>query len=409
MSPNGKVGFTASDSGTGVLTRKRRINELRDDESAALVAPGRRRDRAVRGRRGARRRPAGRARARRSAWRSRPASATRWPRTSAGSRLTLAGQDREAELLAARQTETAERVEKERPPRDGAAGVDPRRRGRGRALEEEVVARRDERDQLLPRRGRHLHAARRVPGRHRDRLRARGPPQAHRRVGRAPSSRSWRRTLESSQRDRGGPRAPARAHPAAPRPVRGAARARRALGREAPRPRPLRGRRLRVAARHDPRGPGGRVRRADRDRRDEREGERDRRGEGPARGAGRRGGGERIVEDLDMPLERALELPAVEDREAAAEDAHRLRKRLANIGPVNPVAMEEFESLRERRDFLVGAARRRPGDAHRAGQGRARHRPQDARPVPRDVRADRRSLPAGLRDPVPRRPRAPGA
>ena len=60
----------------------------------------------------------------------------------------------------------------------------------------------------------------------------------------------------------------------------------------------------------------------------------------------------KIVEDLDMPLERALELPPVEDREAAAEDVHRLRKRLANMGPVNPVAMEEFESLRERRDFL---------------------------------------------------------
>ena len=36
----------------------------------------------------------------------------------------------------------------------------------------------------------------------------------------------------------------------------------------------------------------------------------------------------------------------------ATDDALRLRKRLNNLGPVNPVAMEEFESLRVRRDFL---------------------------------------------------------
>jgi len=60
----------------------------------------------------------------------------------------------------------------------------------------------------------------------------------------------------------------------------------------------------------------------------------------------------RIVEDLGVPLERALEVPPVEDRAEAAERAHRLRKRIANLGPVNPVAVEEFQGLRDRREFM---------------------------------------------------------
>ncbi len=60
----------------------------------------------------------------------------------------------------------------------------------------------------------------------------------------------------------------------------------------------------------------------------------------------------RIVEDLGVPIERALETPPVEDHAAAAERVHRLRKRIANLGPVNPVAVEEFEHLRSRRDFV---------------------------------------------------------
>lgn len=60
----------------------------------------------------------------------------------------------------------------------------------------------------------------------------------------------------------------------------------------------------------------------------------------------------RIVEDLGVPIERALDIPAVEDREAAAERAHKLRKRIANLGPVNPVAVEEFQGLSDRREFM---------------------------------------------------------
>jgi chromosome segregation protein len=60
----------------------------------------------------------------------------------------------------------------------------------------------------------------------------------------------------------------------------------------------------------------------------------------------------RIVDDLGVPIERALDVEPVQDRAAATERAHRLRKRMANLGPVNPVAVEEFEGLARRRDFM---------------------------------------------------------
>ncbi len=60
----------------------------------------------------------------------------------------------------------------------------------------------------------------------------------------------------------------------------------------------------------------------------------------------------RIVEDLGVPIERALEVPQMKDRAEAADRAHKLRKRIANLGPVNPIAVEEFQGLRDRRDFM---------------------------------------------------------
>ncbi len=60
-----------------------------------------------------------------------------------------------------------------------------------------------------------------------------------------------------------------------------------------------------------------------------------------------------IVEELAVPIERALDVPELEDRHAAEDRAHRLRKRIENLGPVNPIAMQEYESLRQRRDFLT--------------------------------------------------------
>ena len=60
----------------------------------------------------------------------------------------------------------------------------------------------------------------------------------------------------------------------------------------------------------------------------------------------------RIVEELGMPLETALERARLTDREETDERVLALRKRLANLGPVNPIAMHEYDSLKERREFL---------------------------------------------------------
>ena len=60
----------------------------------------------------------------------------------------------------------------------------------------------------------------------------------------------------------------------------------------------------------------------------------------------------RIVEELGMPIETALAADPLENRTVAQDRAHRLRKQIANLGPVNPIAMEEFESLKARREFM---------------------------------------------------------
>ena len=61
----------------------------------------------------------------------------------------------------------------------------------------------------------------------------------------------------------------------------------------------------------------------------------------------------RIIEDLGMPLETALTFDEIEDRQGAEDHAHRLRKQISTLGPVNPIAMEEFESLQQRRNFMT--------------------------------------------------------
>ncbi|MBI5231635.1 MAG: chromosome segregation protein SMC [Coriobacteriales bacterium] len=60
----------------------------------------------------------------------------------------------------------------------------------------------------------------------------------------------------------------------------------------------------------------------------------------------------RIVEELGVPLESALSTEPLEDRATASERAHKIRKQISNLGPVNPIAMEEFQSLQSRRDFM---------------------------------------------------------
>jgi chromosome segregation protein len=62
----------------------------------------------------------------------------------------------------------------------------------------------------------------------------------------------------------------------------------------------------------------------------------------------------RIVEEYGVPIERALEANPVDDRDATMEKAHKLRKQLAQIGPVNELAVEEHASLESRRSYLSG-------------------------------------------------------
>ncbi len=59
-----------------------------------------------------------------------------------------------------------------------------------------------------------------------------------------------------------------------------------------------------------------------------------------------------IVDGYGIALETALGSPEIDDRDEAEETAHQLRKRLSNLGPVNPVAVEEFGAFEERRRFL---------------------------------------------------------
>ena len=60
-----------------------------------------------------------------------------------------------------------------------------------------------------------------------------------------------------------------------------------------------------------------------------------------------------IVHDCNVPLDRALGLPELEDRGACEDAAFKLRRRIANMGTINPDAAEEYEQLKERYDYLA--------------------------------------------------------
>lgn len=59
-----------------------------------------------------------------------------------------------------------------------------------------------------------------------------------------------------------------------------------------------------------------------------------------------------IEEDNGESIETALEVPALEDRDAAVERANKLKRKIANMGAVNHVAMEEYEKLKAKRDYM---------------------------------------------------------
>ena len=59
-----------------------------------------------------------------------------------------------------------------------------------------------------------------------------------------------------------------------------------------------------------------------------------------------------IVEGGAYELEEALRLPPLEDREAATKTLTRLKGQIERLGPVNAVASEEYESLRQRAEYV---------------------------------------------------------
>jgi len=59
-----------------------------------------------------------------------------------------------------------------------------------------------------------------------------------------------------------------------------------------------------------------------------------------------------IVEDCDTPLESAIKLPEAHDREAMEDALAKLRRRIANLGTINPDAAHEYDELKTRYDYL---------------------------------------------------------
>ncbi|MBI4733703.1 MAG: chromosome segregation protein SMC [Rubrobacteridae bacterium] len=57
---------------------------------------------------------------------------------------------------------------------------------------------------------------------------------------------------------------------------------------------------------------------------------------------------QKVVDEYDVPLEKALEQGIAVPREEAESRASALRRKIAALGPINPIAIEEFEQLQER-------------------------------------------------------------
>ena len=60
-----------------------------------------------------------------------------------------------------------------------------------------------------------------------------------------------------------------------------------------------------------------------------------------------------ITADGTTVLEEALQLPAPDDRAAAERELNSLVRQINNLGPVNQVAMEEYEALKQRADYIA--------------------------------------------------------
>ena len=60
-----------------------------------------------------------------------------------------------------------------------------------------------------------------------------------------------------------------------------------------------------------------------------------------------------IVQDMGVPLDHALELDPLEDRGQAEDAAFKLKRRMANMGAINPDAAAEYDEVRARYDYLA--------------------------------------------------------
>ena len=60
-----------------------------------------------------------------------------------------------------------------------------------------------------------------------------------------------------------------------------------------------------------------------------------------------------ITEQSGVLLDIALETPEPENREELEERANKLKGRIQRLGNVNPIAVEEYRKLKERRDFIA--------------------------------------------------------
>ena len=60
-----------------------------------------------------------------------------------------------------------------------------------------------------------------------------------------------------------------------------------------------------------------------------------------------------VVEDCATPLDRASELPPLEDRQAAEDEMAKIERRIKNMGAINPDAAQEYAEFKERYDYFA--------------------------------------------------------
>lgn len=60
-----------------------------------------------------------------------------------------------------------------------------------------------------------------------------------------------------------------------------------------------------------------------------------------------------IITECKTPLETALELPKLENRVECEQETERLKRRIKNLGTVNPDAAREYEQVNERYNYLL--------------------------------------------------------